>query len=396
MGRRRLRRLLAGATVVGAVVTAMACGSFSADTPPNSPEAGSDVTLATDDAAPRDAAPRDAAESSVPADIAACPASQGPTCLPSCARRTLHTPTVPAAYPFAITTDAQYVYWVEQTTPPGDGGPSLAYNGGADGRVLRVAKAGGATEILATDQPRAVAIAVDRGFVYWASHVPNQSTVWRVNVDCAAAGCPPPVSVAVGPPGERIDQLVRAAEGVLFLKGGGGSAFRLPAGPAQVLAPVGSATGEFAALSVATDAVYETGRTHPFVERIGIDGTSGLGLPIVPRDGGDPGFINSTSDCTNVWGVWGPGTKLYRFAPDGAVSALGTARNHGAYGMRADATFVYVAAENAGGVFAIDKTTGNETSLYAGNVWSVAVDTDGVYWGEHGGAQAGALYMLVK
>lgn len=59
-----------------------------------------------------------------------------------------------------------------------------------------------------------------------------------------------------------------------------------------------------------------------------------------------------------------------------------------------DARFLWIAVANAGGVYAYDKPTVDISLLRKGNVFALAVDDDGVYWGDHDGT--GTLRMLVK
>ena len=69
----------------------------------------------------------------------------------------------------------------------------------------------------------------------------------------------------------------------------------------------------------------------------------------------------------------------------------------GAFDLAADAKYVYSGAANSGGVFVIDKSSGASSHLAGTNVWRIAVDADGVYFGEHDqNTDTGALYMLVK
>ena len=67
--------------------------------------------------------------------------------------------------------------------------------------------------------------------------------------------------------------------------------------------------------------------------------------------------------------------------------------------LGADARYVYAAALNTGGIFALQKTSMATAHPYTGNVWNLAVDDDGVYFGEHdpsAAGGAGTIYMLVK
>ncbi|HEY8077685.1 MAG TPA: hypothetical protein VIF62_26345, partial [Labilithrix sp.] len=64
--------------------------------------------------------------------------------------------------------------------------------------------------------------------------------------------------------------------------------------------------------------------------------------------------------------------------------------------LRADGTFVYVARQNAGGVFrAREDNPGILEELRPGDVWRIAVTADAIYWGDHGGSP-GAIHRIDK
>ena len=63
-----------------------------------------------------------------------------------------------------------------------------------------------------------------------------------------------------------------------------------------------------------------------------------------------------------------------------------------------DEGFVYVAERRGGGgVFRGARDGKSFASLYTGDVWRLAVDDEGIYWGEHAkGSLAGNVFMQTK
>ena len=190
-----------------------------------------------------------------------------------------------AGYPFGITTDGRYVYWVEH--PRGDSGDDS--DGRLAARVLRAPKApGGKTEVLAVGQPWARAIARDGDFVYWDTYddKTGRIDIYRVRADCAP-GCVP-VSVARASPGYRVGTILRAAPGVLFVQTDNGASYRL-APETSALAPAGIDTSYLPSLVATDDAVYATASYVPFVARDLLEGGATREFQRVPApaDGGD-------------------------------------------------------------------------------------------------------------
>ncbi len=410
----RSRSLVASlaAACAGAVVI-VACQSFSGTEPELIADAaadGADLVDAAVDAPPDADAGADMDASPAPKLGVTCPPPSGPKCaLGGCPRRAIiAAPAVPE-YPFDIATDASSLYWTAQAA--GDSGLD-AYNGQAPARVLRHAKkAGGPAFEIAAAQPAARAIALDGSYVYWTIHDPTRpgrglgspGVLRRARRDCSTTPCAVEDLASIA---GNVASLSRAREGALVGVTEDGHVFVVD----TTASPIGfnaSATqvDTYPAIAVTNDAAYASSAlVSRYVKRL--DLTTGTVLPMfaaVP-DGGagaDPGISPSTTDCDAVWGVRKQTSKrdLFRFAVDGGpaqVTALPTAISP--FAMAADASYVYFAVPDAGGVFAVDTHVGGALPepIATGNVWRLAVDSDGVYWGEHGTTAPGSITMLVK
>jgi len=103
------------------------------------------------------------------------------------------------------------------------------------------------------------------------------------------------------------------------------------------------------------------------------------------------------TDCTDTWAVRGPRASIVRFGlSDGQFTTIADDLSLSIYGTAGDAEYVYIAGANEG-VAALDRQTKTLTLVHRGKVFALAVDDDGVYWGEHDiGSSAGTIYMMVK
>jgi hypothetical protein len=414
LGRMRRRSLSPFPRTLGLVALALAglaaaasCASFGAEPPQEaSPaEAGSDGALpaeaSTDgglDATSDGAGPR-----------GACPPPAGGATAPtSWARRTIFASDagVGRSYPFAIAPDATHVTWVAQLGLL-DGGPDTEpYNGHGTAVVLRAPKAGGGPfAVLARDQARAMALAVDGDFAYWgagAAGAPEGLFQQRTSVDCGAGACAvPPVKIATFPDGVEITRLRRAGPGLLVALAGDGRTFRIAVGsdPVELFK-----TGTYPAVALTDTHVYGSAAALPSVVRAELS-SGAVSAPYVglsPVDGGDLGGALLATDCSALWmvrkqpGAWSlQRHDLGAATPFVPVASLAA----GPFDLAADARHVFAAVPNGGGVYAYE-LSGAATSvsvLYAGNVFALAVDDDGVYFGEHDQVRvtAGEISMLV-
>ena len=187
----------------------LACGTFGsdgADAPTT--EAGADSSMPTADGAPVD--DDGAADGAPPVDAGVESGSVYTSCMrpplscgsgANCETVNLQNPPggTELSYPFGITTDPKYVYWVEQVEAPDAGD---AYNGGSQrARIKRVRKGKLPVDTLADNQARATAVGREGEHVYWGvSAVAGDVKLMRVRHDCTA--CTPELFTPVA--GERI------------------------------------------------------------------------------------------------------------------------------------------------------------------------------------------------
>jgi hypothetical protein len=154
----------------------------------------------------------------------------------------------------------------------------------------------------------------------------------------------------------------------------------------------------YPALTASGAALYATSFKKDHVARVTYTNTvteQYATIPPHPQAGGELGLAPIANDCTTLFGLRQPNNLLYEmpFATK-VVKQVGGDSGIAFFDMTADAQWLYGAMPNGGGVFAVDKANGKRTQLASGNVFALAVDDLGVYWGEHGGA--GTLWMMVK
>jgi len=396
--------LIATAMLVGAA----ACAAFSEDTasPPVAvdPDGAADGAADASDAMPFDA-PADASAPDVDESklrMLCPPANGGTTLATAWITRTLFAPPKgERMYPFAIASDSTHVTWLAQVGTSDGGADTVPYNGGGSAVVMRMGKAGlGKPAVLAHDQMRATALALDGAKVYWTTYEGNRSTLraQRRDIACGAV-CPEPETILTFDPNVRIVRLIRPASKVLFALAESGQVYRVGLGTA---AQYIFQSGTYPAITATANHVYTSAGLSPNLERVQVDGL----LPeptyytFPPVAGGGVGVSPIATDCTTLWMVRGypDGRHIVgRELLSGTVSQLTILGQVDAYDLAADARYVYTAAANGGGIYAVDTTTKITEHPYSGNVFGLAVDDDGVYFGEHdpnGGA--GTIKMLVK
>jgi hypothetical protein len=399
-------RLLVLLAIAGVAVVA-SCATFGGEDP--LPDGGVDEA-STSDAGPDDSG-RDASDGSapdgsgLPALAAPCPPASGGAGLPGqWQQRVLYTPSV-RMYPFDMATDATHVTWLAHVGTNYGGPDTEAYNGSGMAVLLRAPKDGnGPAVTLARDQPSARALVLDGDYAYFTTDSSGSKRLVRQrrDADCSV-DCAEPTPVMTFPPGVKIDKLVRPEPGLLFAIGEAGQVFRVKLGdvsPTRV-----STSGTYPSLTATTTDVYASAGLSPDVVKVPVSGGAPVEpyLSFPPADGGPPGVVPIATDCTALWMVREfAQPQIYRhdLASAGSLTPVGGTLDVNAFDLAVDTRFLYVASPNAGGIALVEKSSGNRIGIYNGNVHRVAVDDDGVYFGEHGPQattpKPGTMIMLVK
>lgn len=371
------------------VAVAVACGDDEAPattTPDATPDASEEPSPRPDDSSAPDSATDPGCTTAAPpsADCAADAAA--------CERKTLYISNT-TTFPFAIVTDEANVYWVAQSGPT-----DSAHDGTATASVLRISKTGAPTQaatVLAENQSRATTLIKDGPDLYWivstANDAGSSSTLRRL---AGATGAPSDVSTFAG----LARRLVRVAPGVFFTVDHRGRVRRLTKDGA--VADVGE-TSATPSLAAGKDVVFAGGGEIARVDRLPAAGGAGAPFFAVPDGGPDaalPGVHVLGADCDRVFGVHDDeGAFFWSHASSGSYTPTSETFDD-AQDIASDQGFVYVARRrSAGGVFRGSRDGSGFTSLYTGDVWRLAVDDDGIYWGEHAkGAIAGNVFMQTK
>lgn len=381
---------------------AAACSSFSGADTPTKDDAG----IATPDAGTSettDGAAADATTSDGAVMGAACPPPAGPATLGNNMVELAAPPSTDVEYPFQIATDADHVYWTAQWTTKAaitlDAGASIQpYNGGATTtRIHRQSKtpADQNADTLVEDEPRIEAIARDGAYLYWGTSDGSNGVLRRVPADCIAP-CAGVTTVGDSIP-ERIQRIYVAAPGVLALLGASQSSYVYNDATGRIT-PIGT-TGTYPSLAVRTDDAFLGYGLGPELRTATSLSTTPASSPFTEfpdSGGGNVGASALATDCTNLY-AYGADHQIWRLdltAPTPQLSKWLDPQVAGGTELAADSRYLYLSAYNAGGVFAFDKTSGQKASIASGNVWSLHVDADGVYWGEHDQRTGGALFML--
>ncbi|MBX3227489.1 MAG: hypothetical protein KIT84_14130 [Labilithrix sp.] len=393
---------LAGGIVV-------ACSTYASDDEQARPDAGGAVdAAASNDEPDAPSASDDAGPDGSLALGALNPACPDPTAgtFPSRSKEVLATPPAgEVEFPFEIDTDSRSVFWAAQAITIAqldENGSAVidAYNGLARSRIRRVSKEPGAqAETLVIEQQRTTTIALDGDYVYWPVAISGSATaIRRVRRDCVAPCTPEPVAdldVAA------VDHLQRLADGKLFFRRENKDGYLLdvtttPPGVTKLTTtnPFLTATTAGSDLFIGASSEDTIGRASgPTFSAF----TPGWAKLPAPSSGQEKGPVTLGADCTAVYAArWDD--AVWRVESDGGTFSrwLDAGADLGQLvSTSIDAHHVYLAAWNAGGVYAIDKKTRSMLTLHKGNVWHVFADKDGVYWGEHErSVEAGKLYTL--
>jgi hypothetical protein len=264
--------------------------------------------------------------------------------------------------------------------------------------VLRVSKAGASTQqatVLADNQSRTTTLIKDGADLYWivstASDAGSSSTLRRL---AGATGSPEDVSTFAG----IARRLVRAAPGVFFAADNLGNVRRLTKD--GMVSDI-EKTSSTPSLAATKDFVFTGGGQLARVDRLPAGGGPGSTFFAVPDgtpDASLPGVHVLGADCDRMFGVRDDeGAFFWSAASPGSYTAT-TATFADGQDIASDEGFVYVAERRAGGgVFRGARDGKGFASLYTGDVWRLAVDDDGIYWGEHAkGSLAGNVFMQKK
>jgi len=397
-----MRRVVLAASLVAAgAIIAIACGDDEAATPP--PD-GSTVD-ASEDTTTID--PGDANDGSTPIDpgcrTAAAPSAKCGASPTACERKTLYISSS-STFPFAIVTDDANVYWVAQSGPA-----DAAYDGTAIGSVYRVAKNGDATQaatVLAKDQSRVTTLVRDGVDLYWIASEANDagstSTLRRVT---NVAGTPGAVE-DLATFGGIARRLVRVGPGVFFTADSMGAVRRLAKDATKPAFEVSDIekTSTTPSLAASKDLVFASGGQVERVDSLPKAGGPPSTFLTVPEAGPDaalPGVHVLGADCDRVFGIRDDQSSFFWSNVANAQYTGTTSTFDDAQDILSDEGFVYVARRKGGGVERGGRDGKGFASLYTGDVWRLAVDDDGIYWGEHGnpktgGSLAGNVFMQTK
>jgi hypothetical protein len=326
---------------------------------------------------------------------ARCPRPPGPTMAPSVAPRIrLYAPAdAGTEYPFGITTDSKFVYWTTMSFEMTGDAP---YDGAGTAKIMRVDRSGANAKatVIATSQRRALSIAIAGDHVYWAALDGTKPVLRRARRDCAANCTVEPV-IALGSGGvldlveidgthllaSDLDQNVHVVD--LSVPTVVDTQFM-----SDYPAVTSTSTRGFAASAFASG-MYQVTATAP---------AAFTPFATVP-DSGDPlfpGMSPITTDCNTVYG-WRGSAKIWKIGADGGVAtAFASPPINAVFGLDADQKYLYTAAPDGPGAIAIPIAGGSAETISPGNVFRIAVDDVGVYWGDHDRNSGGAIWMMVK
>lgn len=384
------------------LLSGASCGSFGGEPPTAASDAANEQVVPVD--APSDAR-ADAVANDAALSLPCPPPAGGQNSASSWAMRILSIPSrTRREYPFAIVPDATYVTWITQVGSASGGSDVSPYNGTGEARIVRAPKSGaGPTTVIARDQHQTRALALDGDYAYWPSYAQNVTTLMRQrrDADCVV-GCSSPTAVLQFSSGVPIVRLVRPAPGVLIAVGGAGELFRITLDPLPLSIQVG-VSGTYPALAAVTGEVFAAAGLSKTVSRVPAEGgVAATYLTVPAADAAGVGVAPIATDCSFLWMGRQVASKI-RLARHDLASPLSfkdfAALPNDVFDMAADSANVYVATANGdGGITYVDKASQQLTQVYFGSAFALAVDDDGVYFGEHDtqSDHTGTLMMLVK
>lgn len=384
-----------------ALLAAAFAGCSSFDTAPATPDAGAVQPSA-------DGGSTDEKDGEAPKPDGAV-VDAGLRCDPTmCPQVMLYTPTTPppsgeVEYPFSIATDEASVYWLSLAAPTTDSTlRGDAYNGTGLVRVRRASKTqpGQSTLLYSgTLRVRAEAIAVSGGFVHFALRTVEtpKTTRFRFPSDCSGIGsCQPTTATFTA---GVIKTMVTGTTNDVWWLQDNGPLYQLT-GETMSSAFTDWGTLTLPDITRSADHLFVAGLTTTTVYGLTLNGVNSLKVTLPPLDppATDQGASALAADTKELFmlrddaGLWSApiinGASATRWADTGVRSF---------YDLALDERSVFAAAANAGGVFVFDRTTRKSDQIFEGNVWRIAVDAQGVYWGDHKPNDVpGAIWMMRK
>ena len=303
-------------------------------------------------------------------------------------------------FPFGIATDSDYVYWV---TSSFDEAGDLPYDGMGTAKIMRVdrkgAVAGGRSTVIAAGQRRAVAITMAGDYVYWAAMAGVQAKLRRVRRDCPE-NCLVEDLTAVALGGAPIIELATINDQTIVLADGDGKITVVKTSPTLTLANGSTQTSDYPALAATSEECFVAGALIPAVTRIP-GGTMSTALKFGSTPDAGPslnvGLSPMTTDCKDIYG-WRGGDSIWKLGGDGGT-ATEFKTNVGigdTFDMAADQGYLYLAVPDGPGLFAVSISGGQPQQVIAGNVHRLAVDGQGIYYGDHDKTTGGAVRMIVR
>jgi hypothetical protein len=261
-----------------------------------------------------------------------------------------------------------------------------------------VSKTGASTQqatVLADNQSRATTLIKDGADLYWivstATDAGSTSTLRKL---AGASGTPQDIATFSG----IARRLVRASPGVFFAADHLGSVRRLTKD--GMVAEI-EKTSTTPSLAASKDFVFAGGGQLERVDKLpaaGGPGSSFFGIPDGSPDAALPGVHVLGADCDRLFGIRDDEGAFFWSPAASAGYTEATATFNDGQDIASDEGFVYVAQRRSGGgVFRGGRDGKGFGSLYTGDVWRLAVDGDGIYWGEHAkGSLAGNVFMQTK
>jgi hypothetical protein len=301
-------------------------------------------------------------------------------------------PSSSTRFPFGIAADATHVYWVSQTH----------YDGNEEGYVQRVTKTGEDYEAMTVTHVRPTELVLDGDYVYWVSMGFDASnplaTLARLprTAECVPACDVDDIEVlSTGHGGESFQRLVVGGPETLFI---GSNARILRVAREGTEWVTSSAVGDvYPTLAAAGGFAYWTANKLANVYRLPASGTlekapyADLGTPVT--------YTVLGATCTDALALSDQHLFLLSRSSSKPLELTQEALPAGmeVQSIAVDASFVYMAGWNAGGVFRMPRAGGPVSTIVGGNIWRLFVDDDAIYYGDHQNTEsAGAIYRIDK